>query len=367
LTFGNNILATENSTINLGTSAFSASFGNISVDSGKTLTSTGGGLTGGLKITGSIGGSGTLRATTNHTIEFTTNGAASSGAPNLSIAPAGTVRFNPGSGNTFGGASVAAISSDGLIHAASGITDLSGATVTSPNPGGSIVTAGMSGVTGRFYNTGLTFNQGFTTGRTDPAVNGWTVFGSVAAMDAALGPLTAAFNVPINTPLNFPGDINNLTDGGTDDDPGNIFAPSGIGVDVGPAQTTNFAVRFAGKLNVAQAGATSFEVLSNDGAVMFVDLDTGSGVNWAMVADNNRFAGADGDVDSSIRGTGNLGTPPIAQIPAPNLAVGQYDFMVASSTLPTTAWMGFRLETIRQDWKSTGRRPAGREALSRLH
>jgi hypothetical protein len=328
LTFGNNILATENSTINLGTTAFSASFGNVSVDNLKTLTSTGGGLTGGLKITGSLGGSGTLRADTNHTIEFTRNGAASSEAPKLSIGGSATMRFNPGSGNTFGGASIASVSTDGLLHAASGITDLSGATVTSANPQGFIIRGGLSDVTGKFYNSGLTFNQGFTTGRTDPAVNGWSVFGSVAAMDAALGPLTTAFNVPINTPLNFPGDITNLTDGGTDDDPGNIFAPSGIGVDVGPAQTTNFAVRFAGKLNVTQAGPTSFEVLSNDGAVMFVDLDTGSGNNWAMVADNNRFAGADGDADSSIRGTGNLGTPPIAQIPAPNLAVGQYDFIV---------------------------------------
>jgi hypothetical protein len=186
----------------------------------------------------------------------------------------------------------------------------------------------LSDVTGKFYNTGLTFNQGFTTGRPDPLVNGWTAFGSVAAMDAALNPLTPAFNVPIGTPLNFPGDITNLVDGGTDDDPGNIFAASGIGVDVGPAETTNFAVRFAGKLNVTQPGQTSFELLSNDGAAMFLDLDTGPATNWQMVVDNNRFAGADGDADTVLRGSGNPGTPPIAQIPAPNLVAGQYDFIV---------------------------------------
>ncbi|MEX2140181.1 MAG: PEP-CTERM sorting domain-containing protein [Pirellulales bacterium] len=328
LSFGNNIRVTENSTIDLGTTAFSASFGNINIDAGRTVTSTGGGFGGGLQVAGSIEGTGTLRAGTNHLVEFTKSGAASSGAPNLAIGAAGTMRFNPGSGSTFGGSAVATVTNDGLLHAASGITDLSGAVVTSLNPGGAILGGGIAGVTGRFYNTGLTFDQRFTAGRPDPAVNGWSAFGSVPAMDAALNPLTPAFNVPISTPLNFPGDITNLADGGTDDDPGNIFAPSGIGVDVGPAETTNFAVRFAGKLNVTQSGPTSFELLANDGAVMFLDLDTGPGTNWATVVDNNRFAGADGDADVVLRGSGNPANPPIAQIPAPNLTASQYDFIV---------------------------------------
>jgi hypothetical protein len=327
LNFGNNIQVTENSTIDLGTTAFSAAFGNVNIDSGRTLTSTGGALTGGLKITGSIDGMGTLRAATNHTVEFTRSGAASSGAPNLQVDPAGSLRFNPGNGNTFGGSAVATIANDGLLHAASGITDLAGANLTSPNPDGAILSPGLSAVTGDFYRNGLVFNQSHTAGRTDPTSNGWSAFASVAAMDAALNPLTPAFNdVPINVPLNFPGDPNDLAGGGNDDEGGNIFGQSGIGVDLGNIPDINFATRFNGKLNVAQPGVTEFEVGSNSGGVMFIDLDQGPGTNWLLVADNNRFS-SDGD-NYVTRGSNDPDNPPITQVPPPDLNVGAYDFVV---------------------------------------
>ena len=97
-----------------------------------------------------------------------------------------------------------------------------------------------------------------------------------------------------------------------------------------PAPDINFAVRFAGKLNVTQSGPTRFTVGTTDGGVMFLDLDTGPGTNWVTVVDNNRYGGVDTD-DHEVRGTGIQGDPPITQIAAPNLAAGAYDFVVGFS------------------------------------
>ena len=100
-------------------------------------------------------------------------------------------------------------------------------------------------------------------------------------------------------------------------------------------------MRFTGKLNVATAGATEFLLMSNDGATMFLDMDTGPGVNWQKVVDNNRHTGTgggnfQGHYSGSPNGvtdpnlTVDAGAPAIPNPAAPNLAVGIYDFIVGS-------------------------------------
>jgi hypothetical protein len=151
--FGSNVTATENSTVNV-TGAGSAILGNVSADAGRTLTLQGrrlevndvsagaGGVvaftsTAGGKVAGSINGAGTMRAGAGVTLELTKTGSASSGAPLIDIARGAVLRATPGTGNTFGGAAVSAISNEGLIHAPNGTMDLSGATITTTNvPGG---------------------------------------------------------------------------------------------------------------------------------------------------------------------------------------------------------------------------------------
>ncbi|MEX2138443.1 MAG: PEP-CTERM sorting domain-containing protein [Pirellulales bacterium] len=155
--FQSNVSATENSTINV-VGATGAQIGSVSVADGKTLTATGNGLTvnnvtmgaggafsmtGPSKVTGALNGAGTLLVTKNTTVDFTNSGAAGTGSPKMDIARGGTVNFTAGSGNTFGGAAVSTIANEGLLHAANGVTDLSGATMTTANVPG--LTPGLLG------------------------------------------------------------------------------------------------------------------------------------------------------------------------------------------------------------------------------
>jgi hypothetical protein len=157
--FQSNVTATENSTIHV-VGATGAQIGSVSVADGKTLTVTGNGLTmndvtagaGGLvsaaaptKVLGSLNGAGTLGVTKGSTVDFSRSGAAATGSPRLDIARGGTMNFAPGAGNTFGGAAVSTITSEGLLHAANGITDLSGATMTTTNVPDTTFVAGLLG------------------------------------------------------------------------------------------------------------------------------------------------------------------------------------------------------------------------------
>lgn len=284
----NAITVTANSTINVA--ATSATVGSVTVNPGVTLSKTGNDLTAtNLTVsspgTASLDVSGRMTAQTINMPATSTVRKTGSGDLVLSQVPATTL--GAGTSLDVGAGRLVATSGAARDSLGDALVTLSGGTLAVQGDGTlpAIPTGpGLFGVTGKFYNTGLVFDQNLDVGRTDPAVFGWSAFGSVAAMDAALNPLTPAFNnVPINVPLNFPGDPNNLGDGGNDDEGGNIFAQSGIGVNLGPAETTNFVARFAGKLKVTQAGPTAYDVGANDGAVMFLDLDTGPGTNWAMV------------------------------------------------------------------------------------
>jgi hypothetical protein len=150
-TYTNNVTATDNSKINV-TGASTASLGNLSVSDGKTLSVLGNGLTsanattgagavlsysgGASKITGSLHGAGTVQATKGFSLEFTGSGAASTGSSKLDIAQTANMKFSPGTGNTFQGSTLSAISNEGLLHAANGVVDLSGATMTTTNVAG---------------------------------------------------------------------------------------------------------------------------------------------------------------------------------------------------------------------------------------
>ena len=87
----------------------------------------------GSEVTGSLGGDGTVRVPSARTVDFTNNGAASTGTPKLDIVRGGTTRFTPGAAGTFAGAVVTSIANEGLLHATNGVTDLSGATMTTTN------------------------------------------------------------------------------------------------------------------------------------------------------------------------------------------------------------------------------------------
>lgn len=267
---------TENSTIDVGT-AVSATFGDVTVNAGRTLTSTGGTPDGGLKIAGSINGAGTLRASPNTSIEFTKNGAASSGAPTLATAGAARLRFNPGSGNTFGGSAVAAVTNDGVLHAVSGVTDLSNAVVTG-NPGGVVISAGLSSITGDFYDVA-------TVPIAQDSVNtfGWSGLDSKGQFDAALAGKTPLANRSINLPINFPRGDGNLVDGGENDRADEVFNVQGANLGVPLTGNDDFVVRFAGKLNVFSPGPTGFGIAANDAGVLFLDLAVGPGTNWVKV------------------------------------------------------------------------------------
>jgi hypothetical protein len=106
--------------------------GDVGASAGATTVVTGNDT----KITGSITGAGTVRLD-GGVYEFSRNGAASTGTPSVEIRRNTTMRAAPGAGNTFGAQTVAAIGNEGLIHAANGVMDLSGATITTLNvPGG---------------------------------------------------------------------------------------------------------------------------------------------------------------------------------------------------------------------------------------
>ena len=322
--FGSNVTATENSTINV-TGAAAAQIGGVSMAAGKTLSVTGNPLT----VSGSIEGAGTLRATTGATVNFTRNGAASTGSPTIDIARGGTVTFGPGTGNTFGGSSVSAISNEGTLRAASGITDLSGAVVTTVNVPGTVLAGGLSDIVGDFYETTAV---PLPVAPDSANTFGWLGLDTKTQFDAALAGKTplATRNIT-GLEINFPRGNASLVDGGTNDfGPEQIFNVDGANLNVPLTGNTDFVVRFTGKLNVTNAGPTAFGVAANDGAVMFLDLDQGAGTNWVKVADHNRFSTTGGGAfdEHGTAGVGNPGTPAIPQTAAPNLSVGAYDFAV---------------------------------------
>jgi hypothetical protein len=157
--FASNLRVTENSTVNI-TGFTAAQVGDISVDAGKMLSITGNGLNAGdvsagaggtvlfnttrtSIVSGTLGGEGTVSVATNRTVDFTGSAAPATGAPKLNIARGGTTNFAPGAANTFAAAVVTEIANEGLVHAASGVTDLSGAVMTTTNVPG--LQAGLLG------------------------------------------------------------------------------------------------------------------------------------------------------------------------------------------------------------------------------
>jgi hypothetical protein len=347
-TFQSNVTATENSRINVAGVA-AAVIGNVSVADGKTLTVLGNGLTVGnvttgaggavsftgqpSKVAGSLNGAGTVLATSGMTLDFTASGAASAstGAPKLDIARDARMNFTPGAGNTFQGSTVSAIQNEGTLRATNGVTDLSGAVVTTNNVPGTIIGGGLSSVVGEFYDTTAVPLPGAP----DSANTfGWSGLDSKAQFDTALAgktPLATRDLSALQRAINFPWANGNLVDGGTNDfGPEELFNVEGGNLNVPLTGNTDFVVRFTGKLNVLNAGVTGFGMAANDGAVMFLDMDQGPGANWVKVADHNRFSTTGGAAfdEHGSAGVGNPGTPAIPQTAAPNLSVGTYDFAV---------------------------------------
>jgi hypothetical protein len=157
--FASNVTVTENSTINV-TGFTGGQIGNVSVDAGKTLNINGNALkvndvsagAGGVvrfnttrtsEVAGALGGDGTVVVPGGRTVDFTRNGAAATGSPKLDIARGATVNFGPGAAGTFAASAVSTIANEGLLHAATGVTDLSGATMTTTNVPG--LQAGLLG------------------------------------------------------------------------------------------------------------------------------------------------------------------------------------------------------------------------------
>jgi hypothetical protein len=120
---------------------------NVSVDATKTLTVNGNALevndvsgagtvrfntTRTSEVAGSLGGTATVQVAPNRTVDFTKNGAAATGTPAIDVALGATANFTPGAAGTYAASAVTTITNDGLIHAANGVTDLSGATMTTP-------------------------------------------------------------------------------------------------------------------------------------------------------------------------------------------------------------------------------------------
>jgi hypothetical protein len=172
---------------------------------------------------------------------------------------------------------------------------------------------------------------------------GWIGLDSKTQLDSKLTGRTVFATAPINVPINFPRAGGNPVDGGTNDEPNDIFNTGGgnVGVAVnGSDPNAEWAARFTGKLNVTTAGPTPFTLLSNDGAVLFIDMDTGPGQNWQKVVDNNRFATTGGDLfQGHVSGSAEAinggfaahpAGPSITQPAVPNLAVGEYDYIVGT-------------------------------------
>jgi hypothetical protein len=106
------------------------SVGGVSAAEGATLAFSGADS----KVTGAITGAGAVQVNEG-VLEFTATAASTSTGilriqRSANLGGVSTIRFAPGAGNTFGAAGVTAVANEGLLHAASGTTDLSGAVVT---------------------------------------------------------------------------------------------------------------------------------------------------------------------------------------------------------------------------------------------
>ncbi|MEX2138446.1 MAG: PEP-CTERM sorting domain-containing protein [Pirellulales bacterium] len=131
--------ATGTGTLNSGIGPNNLSIGDLGASAGATTVLGGDNR----RVTGALTGAGGVRIASG-VVEFTRSGASTSTGtldlrPNLTPAvQAAEARFNPGAGGTFAAAGITAITNEGFLHAASGITDLSGAVATT-------TVVGMSG------------------------------------------------------------------------------------------------------------------------------------------------------------------------------------------------------------------------------
>jgi hypothetical protein len=122
--------ASGTGTINNGSGPNRVSVGDVGASAGATTAFAGQNS----RVTGSLTGAGTVQVNSG-VLEFTRNGDAASGTPSLGIqrgalGTSPTMRFAPGSGNTFGASEVAAVANEGILHAANGTVDLSSAVIT---------------------------------------------------------------------------------------------------------------------------------------------------------------------------------------------------------------------------------------------
>jgi hypothetical protein len=317
---------TGTGTLNNTLGASNFTLGDVGASAGATTL-----LSGGAKVTGGFTGAGTVSLGANGTFDFSKSGAAASGSPSVLIGRNAIVNVAPGAGNTFGASAVTAIDHAGTLRAANGIVDLSGAVMTTTVVPGTILSSGVSNVIGDFYDT-----TAVPLPAAPDSANGagWIGLDSKAQFDTALAgktPLATRDLSALQRSINFPWGNGNFADGGTNDfGPEQIFNVEGGNLNVPLTGNTDFVVRFAGKLNILNAGTYGFGAAANDGAVMFLDMDPGAGANWVKVADHNRFSSAGGAAfdEHGSAGVGNPGTPAIPQTAAPNLAVGTYDFVV---------------------------------------
>jgi hypothetical protein len=104
--------------------------GDVGASAGATLAFSGADS----KVTGGITGAGAVQINEG-VVEFTgSTPSTGTGALNIqrsvNLGGISTARFTPGAGNTFGAAGLTAVANEGLLHAATGTTDLSGAVIT---------------------------------------------------------------------------------------------------------------------------------------------------------------------------------------------------------------------------------------------
>ena len=330
-----NVIVNSNATLNVFQGR-TVPFGTLTVANGvtftmsspggpSTFTSTNIGATATFDITGGNVVTGPLKSTGAVT-SITKTGA---GVLNIPTSAGSTVTSNPavnvnGGTLSIGVGSAGTSVGTGPINLSSGTLGLANDPLVANGPG-------VFNVTGDFHLHNEF--EPIITGVPNSANGfGWSGLDNKANLDSSLTGKTPTAVREVNMPINFPRGDGNLIDGGGNDVETELFNIDGANLGVPIRGDNVFIARFTGKLNVTTTGPTRFGMASNDGSVLFIDMDQGAGTNWVKVADNNRYAAT---TEGNFQEHGNTGqagtdpgTPAIPQPAVPTLNAGVYDFAI---------------------------------------
>ena len=150
------------------------------------------------------------------------------------------------------------VASDGLLHAKSGVSDLSTVTITTPHPGTTVA----AGIMGYYHNYDPRPERGVGA----VAVDAWPLLDDPAAIALWRAGHVADVQQVLNLPVQFADTLDNP------------FDPNAPGVDVG---VDNIVAFWEGQIQAPDTGNYTFSTTSDDGTVMIID--------GSMVVNNNAF------------------------------------------------------------------------------